>query len=155
MAPTAGFPIELAGPGATAATPTRHGRRRLRHRAPMSACPAMSPGSAMIGRPTDGSDSTTASPSPIDVTAPAREIDVTAPPPTLVPLSEIAPALAQVSVSRRRFLGFGLTLVGGLAGAAALTRLLPIFAEPAGPPPTTATREFSSSIISELIGFTT
>jgi len=53
----------------------------------------------------------------------------------LVPLAEIGPAIAEVSVSRRRFLGFGLTLVGGLAGGAALTRLFPIFDEPAGPPP--------------------
>jgi Fe-S-cluster-containing dehydrogenase component len=53
----------------------------------------------------------------------------------LVPLAEIAPAIAAASVSRRRFLGFGLAIVGGLAGATALSRLFPIFDEPAGGPP--------------------
>ena len=46
-----------------------------------------------------------------------------------VPLAEIAPAIAQASVSRRRFLGFGLALAGGLAGAAVLTRLFPVFSD--------------------------
>ncbi|HSO28550.1 MAG TPA: 4Fe-4S dicluster domain-containing protein [Candidatus Sulfomarinibacteraceae bacterium] len=57
------------------------------------------------------------------------------PPAGLVPLVEIAPAIAAASVSRRRFLGFGLTILGGLAGATALSRLVPIFEEPAGAPP--------------------
>jgi tetrathionate reductase subunit B len=34
-----------------------------------------------------------------------------------------------VSISRRRFLGFGLSVIGGLTGAAALTRLFPVFAD--------------------------
>ncbi|HEX5591039.1 MAG TPA: 4Fe-4S dicluster domain-containing protein [Candidatus Limnocylindrales bacterium] len=53
----------------------------------------------------------------------------------LVPLDEIAPAISAASLSRRRFLGFGLTLVGGLAGAAALTRLFPVFEETSSAPP--------------------
>ncbi len=46
-----------------------------------------------------------------------------------VRLDEIAPAIQAASVSRRRFLGFGLALVGGLAGTAVLTRLFPVFSE--------------------------
>lgn len=42
--------------------------------------------------------------------------------------AERAPAPA-VSMSRRRFLGFGLAIVGGLAGAGGLTRLFPIFGD--------------------------
>jgi Fe-S-cluster-containing dehydrogenase component len=56
-------------------------------------------------------------------------------PADLVPLTDIAPAIAAVSVSRRRFLGFGLTIVGGLAGATALSRLFPVFEETASAPP--------------------
>jgi Fe-S-cluster-containing dehydrogenase component len=56
-------------------------------------------------------------------------------PADLVPLAEIAPAIAAASISRRRFLGFGLAIVGGVAGATALSRLFPIFEEPAGGPP--------------------
>jgi Fe-S-cluster-containing dehydrogenase component len=60
---------------------------------------------------------------------------VTAAPDDLVPLDELAPAIAAASVSRRRFLGFGLavgaSLAGGLAGAAVLARYFPVFAEPA------------------------
>ena len=48
----------------------------------------------------------------------------------LVALAELAPAIAQASVSRRAFLGFGLSVVGGLTGAAALSRFLPVFADP-------------------------
>ena len=50
----------------------------------------------------------------------------------LAPISELAPASAEISVSRRRFLGFGLAIAGGLAGATALGRLFPIFAEAEG-----------------------
>lgn len=50
---------------------------------------------------------------------------------SLVPLEEIAPAIVAVSVSRRAFLGFGLALAGGLAGAAALSRLFPVFEDTA------------------------
>ena len=46
---------------------------------------------------------------------------------TLVPLEDIAPAIAAASVSRRAFIGFGLALAGGLAGAAGLSRLFPVF----------------------------
>ena len=48
----------------------------------------------------------------------------------LVPLAEIAPAIAIASVTRRRFLGFGLALVGGLAGGGILSRLFPLFEDP-------------------------
>jgi Fe-S-cluster-containing dehydrogenase component len=47
----------------------------------------------------------------------------------LVPLDEIAPAIVAASVSRRAFLGFGLAIAGGLAGAAAISRLVPVFDE--------------------------
>jgi tetrathionate reductase subunit B len=55
----------------------------------------------------------------------------------LVPLDELAPAIAAASVTRRRFLGFGLAVAGGLAGAAALSRFVPVFEDPAtvSPPP--------------------
>jgi Fe-S-cluster-containing dehydrogenase component len=47
----------------------------------------------------------------------------------LVPLEDIAPAIAEASVSRRAFIGFGLAVAGGLVGAAALSRLVPVFEE--------------------------
>ncbi len=46
----------------------------------------------------------------------------------LVPLEAIAPAIEQASLTRRAFLGFGLALAGGVAGAAALGQLFPVFA---------------------------
>lgn len=49
----------------------------------------------------------------------------------LVPLAEVAPAIAAISVSRRRFLGFGLAIAGGLAGAGVLSRLFPVFEDSA------------------------
>jgi len=54
---------------------------------------------------------------------------------TLVPLEDIAPAIVEASLSRRAFLGFGLALAGGLAGAGALFRLFPVFQEDAGASP--------------------
>ncbi len=66
-----------------------------------------------------------AQPAPPDVTPTAD----------LVPLTDIAPAIAAVSVSRRRFLGFGLAVIGGLTGAAGLSRLFPIFEERESAPP--------------------
>ncbi len=45
----------------------------------------------------------------------------------LVPLEDIAPAIIEASLSRRAFLGFGLALAGGLAGAGSLARLFPVF----------------------------
>lgn len=46
-----------------------------------------------------------------------------------VPLDEIAPAIKAASLSRRAFLGFGLALAGGVAGAAVLTRFFPVFSD--------------------------
>ena len=54
----------------------------------------------------------------------------------LVPLEELAPAISIASTSRRAFLGFGLAVAGGLVGAAALARFIPVFADgldPANP----------------------
>jgi tetrathionate reductase subunit B len=61
-------------------------------------------------------------------------------PDALVPLAELAPSIAAASVSRRRFLGFGLSVAAGLAGAAVLSRLFPIFEDATAataPPPIT------------------
>jgi Fe-S-cluster-containing dehydrogenase component len=65
------------------------------------------------------------------VAPPARLDDARPAPENLVPLSDLAPAIAAISVSRRAFLGFGLSIVGGLAGAAVLSRLVPVFDDPA------------------------
>ena len=46
----------------------------------------------------------------------------------LVPLEEMAPAIRRASLSRRAFLGFGVAVVGGVAGAAVLGQLFPVFA---------------------------
>ncbi|MEW5992722.1 MAG: 4Fe-4S dicluster domain-containing protein [Chloroflexota bacterium] len=74
-------------------------------------------------------------PAPVPAVAPPAPLtSVPAAPAELVPLADLAPAITEISVSRRRFLGFGLTLLGGLAGATALTRLVPIFEEPAVAP---------------------
>jgi tetrathionate reductase subunit B len=47
----------------------------------------------------------------------------------LVPLDHLAPAISKASVSRRRFLGFGLTVGIASACAAAGARFFPVFAE--------------------------
>ncbi len=60
---------------------------------------------------------------PEPVAQPALVMDVAA----LVPLEEIAPAIVEASLSRRAFLGFGLAVAGGLAGATSLARLFPVF----------------------------
>jgi tetrathionate reductase subunit B len=53
----------------------------------------------------------------------------------LVPLTDLAAAITEVSMSRRLFLGFGLSVVGGMTGAAALARFFPVFAESNDAPP--------------------
>jgi Fe-S-cluster-containing dehydrogenase component len=58
--------------------------------------------------------------------APVREAPADA---ALVPLEELAPAITAASTSRRAFLGFGLALAGGVAGAAVLAKFTPVFAE--------------------------
>ncbi len=73
--------------------------------------------------PLPAQDPATAAPSAADVRATV--------PDSLVPLAEIAPAIRAASVSRRRFLGFGLALAGGIVGGGSLSQLVPIFAEPA------------------------
>jgi tetrathionate reductase subunit B len=47
----------------------------------------------------------------------------------LVPLEALAPAITAASTSRRAFLGFGLALAGGVAGAAILAKFTPVFAD--------------------------
>jgi ferredoxin len=75
-------------------------------------------------QPHDGIPMTPAAPAPV-----AEAPD----PASLVPLEDLAPAIVTVSRSRRAFLGFGLALTGGLAGAAALTRFFPVFGDDAPP----------------------
>ena len=65
-----------------------------------------------------------ADPSP-DVTTPSPD---TAPADAeLIPLAQIAAEIEQASLTRRAFLGFGLSLAGGVAGAAVLGQLFPVF----------------------------
>ena len=45
----------------------------------------------------------------------------------LVPLADIATEVGQASLTRRAFLGFGLSVAGGVAGAAVLGHLFPVF----------------------------
>ena len=45
----------------------------------------------------------------------------------LVPLDSVAAEIEQSSLSRRAFLGFGLAIAGGIAGAAVLGHLFPVF----------------------------
>jgi Fe-S-cluster-containing dehydrogenase component len=59
----------------------------------------------------------------------ARAVEEAPDPDALVPLTELAPAIQAASVSRRAFLGFGLAIAGGVAGAAALAQLYPVFAD--------------------------
>lgn len=47
---------------------------------------------------------------------------------TLVPLEDLAPAIAAASVSRRAFLGFGLAIAGAVAGGAVMGSLYPVLA---------------------------
>ena len=47
----------------------------------------------------------------------------------LVAAAESPPSPTPISVTRRRFIGFGLTLLAGVAGAAVLGRLAPVFAD--------------------------
>ena len=106
--------------------PTMPRRRRHRRPAPVTA-PVATP--ALVGAP-----------APVPVTdVPVTAVASAAPdlplPVELVPLTELAPAIAEISVSRRRFLGFGLTIVGGLTGATALSRLFPVFEEASSAPP--------------------
>jgi tetrathionate reductase subunit B len=67
--------------------------------------------------------------------APSRQMPAwdLVPPGDLVPADDtipVAPDVEAPSVSRRAFLGFGLALLGGLAGAATLARLFPVFEDP-------------------------
>jgi tetrathionate reductase subunit B len=79
-------------------------------------------------------DVISAPPNPVMGSAPAP-VPAASQPVDLVPLSELAPAIAEVSVSRRTFLGFGLSVVGGLTGATVLSRFFPVFAETSSAPP--------------------
>ncbi|HEX5828443.1 MAG TPA: 4Fe-4S dicluster domain-containing protein [Candidatus Limnocylindrales bacterium] len=77
--------------------------------------------------PTHGPDAPVPQPDPVAASpAPAS----TAPDPSaLVPLTELAPAIQEASVSRRAFLGFGLAITGAMVGAAGLAKLFPVFAD--------------------------
>ncbi|MEI7745781.1 MAG: 4Fe-4S dicluster domain-containing protein, partial [Chloroflexota bacterium] len=44
-------------------------------------------------------------------------------------LEDLAPAIKAASLSRRTFIGFGLAVAGGVAGAAAMGSLFPVYAE--------------------------
>ncbi len=70
-----------------------------------------------------GAPTPPAEPAPADAPAAAK----------LVPLEELAPAISIASTSRRAFLGFGLAVAGGLVGAAALARFIPVFADDLDP----------------------
>ena len=69
-------------------------------------------------------------PAPMAVPAPSAVQSAAAAPADaiLVPLEQIAPELQKASLSRRAFLGFGVALAGGVAGAAVLGQLFPVFA---------------------------
>jgi len=58
----------------------------------------------------------------------ASSIDLAPADAVLVPLEQIAPQIEQASLSRRAFLGFGVALAGGVAGATVLGQLFPVFA---------------------------
>jgi len=80
-----------------------------------------------------GATALVAVPAPVAaLAAPSPDLPV---PAELVPLADLAPAITEISVSRRRFLGFGLSIVGGLAGATALSRFFPIFEDTSSAPP--------------------
>jgi Fe-S-cluster-containing dehydrogenase component len=67
--------------------------------------------------------------------APAAHAPAPAIPDTAIPLGELASAIIDAAMSRRRFLGFGLAIAAGVAGGAVLGSLVPLFAEPPGPAP--------------------
>jgi Fe-S-cluster-containing dehydrogenase component len=102
------------------------------------AAPTGAPAPAGVTAPADitapaGVTAPIAVPAPVAaMAAPSPDLPV---PAELVPLADLAPAITEISVSRRRFLGFGLSIVGGLAGATALSRFFPIFEETSSAPP--------------------
>jgi tetrathionate reductase subunit B len=98
--------------------------------APLSATPALTPAPVAAPAPTP-----VAAPAPLPVASVAPSAPDLPLAAGLVPLTELAPAIAEISVSRRRFLGFGLAIVGGLSGATALSRLFPVFEETSSAPP--------------------
>ncbi len=135
MAGITGVRTEAATPGATP-DPTRgasatlaRARRQRRYRARPLNWPTVA-AAAFVAPATLPTPMASATPIVSDTPAPS----VTGRS-ELVPLTELAPAITEISVSRRRFLGFGLAIVGGLAGAAALSRLVPIFEETSSAPP--------------------
>lgn len=104
MAPLNDIPNE-GGP----ATPARRRRRRGQSQRRRSRVPVAVPAGPIVD---------------------ATVVNATPHPAGLVPLSEMAPAITAISLSRRRFLGFGLAVIGGLGGAFGLSRLFPVFEEP-------------------------
>jgi len=105
-------------------------RRRRRRRSASLPAPISTP--ALTGTP---APPLVRAPAPATVAEMAPAAPDLPLPVELVPLTELAPAIAEISVSRRRFLGFGLAIVGGLTGATALSRLFPVFEETSSAPP--------------------
>jgi len=137
--------LPIARAPAEPASLRRRGPRRRFRRQALAAAPAatlvvadpQAPAAAVAGAPAPVAPvAATPAPAPVAPVAatPAPTPDLPVPA-GLVPLSELAPAISEISVSRRRFLGFGLAIVGGLAGAAAMSRLFPIFEEASSAPP--------------------
>ena len=120
----------------TPASPRRR-RRRRRSSTPRPTLAASVQAIALLeapqAAPTAMPAVTAAAPASMATLAPAGPGEPV--PAGLVPLSDLAPAISEISVSRRRFLGFGLTLLGGVAGATALSRLVPVFEDTSSAPP--------------------
>jgi tetrathionate reductase subunit B len=106
-------------PGAPRRRPRRYSRRTWDRPAPVA---------ALLPLPLPASEPAVPAPAAEPPAAPAPSVD-------LVPLTDLAAAITEVSVSRRAFLGFGMSIVGGLTGAAALTRFFPVFADTDSQPP--------------------
>jgi tetrathionate reductase subunit B len=101
---------ESPAPVAAAPTPASDPVPPVAEAAPVTESPA-----PVAAAPTPASD-------PVPPVADAPDDAV------LVPLETMAPAIQQASLSRRAFLGFGLAVAGGVAGAAVLGQLFPVFA---------------------------
>ena len=129
----------MTGPDPSRVNPPAGGSpmpRRRRSRGPTAATPASATPASAAPVMAAPAMATPASAAPVMaapvMAAPSPELPV---PAELVPLADLAPAITEISVSRRRFLGFGLAVVGGLTGAAGLSRFFPVFEETSSAPP--------------------